>query len=188
MHPSKTYHSLCTYRIFFRPLFCTFIQFQFLVFQCMQIVRQKILITSMYGIHVLQFILLLYFIAFVLSRPCSITQDAGNVTNDCSYHNLVGVPTGILRNTTHLLLNNNRIRSLPVGAFHAMAGLVHLDLSNNLISGFNQDTFTGQHNLTYLNLEFNKMCMDFAAYPIGLFRNRLKLNILKLIDMLHLVF
>ena len=134
----------------------------------------------MYGTHRLPIILFLHFVTFVLSQFCIITQDGDKVTSDCSNHNLIGVPTGVLRNTTHLLLNNNRIKSLPAGVFQAMAGLVHLDLSNNLISGFNQDTFTGLHNLTYLNLDFNKMCMDYAAYPAGLFRDTMKLKMLKL--------
>ena len=74
--------------------------------------------------------------------------------------------TGVLKNTTHLLLGSDWI-----GTF-GFVKQSHFRLQ----SGY----FIGLHNLTYLNLDLNKMCMDYAAYPSGLFRDTVKLKVLKL--------
>nr|AIO08153.1 variable lymphocyte receptor C [Petromyzon marinus] len=62
---------------------------------------------------------------------CSSATDSSPETVDCSSKTLADVPTGIPASTEKLQLNYNQLTSIPDKAFHGLARLTYLELSNN---------------------------------------------------------
>lgn len=76
---------------------------------------------------------------------------------DCSGRGLAALPADLPAATHSLLLLNNRLSSLPAGAFAGLPGLQRLDLSNNFLDGLPRAAFGGLANLTELWLHNNSL-------------------------------
>lgn len=87
--------------------------------------------------------------------PC--TCDGHGLQVDCSGRGLAALPADLPAATRSLLLLNNRLSSLPAGAFAGLSGLQRLDLSNNFLDGLPRAAFGGLANLTELQLRNNSL-------------------------------
>ena len=87
--------------------------------------------------------------------PC--TCDGRGLQVDCSGLGLTAPPPDLPAATRSLLLLNNRLSSLPSGAFANLSGLQRLDLSNNFLDRLPRMAFGDLANLTELQLRNNSL-------------------------------
>ena len=87
--------------------------------------------------------------------PC--TCDGRGLQVDCSGLGLTAPPPDLPAATRSLLLLNNRLSSLPGGAFANLSGLQRLDLSNNFLDRLPRAAFGDLANLTELQLRNNSL-------------------------------
>uniref|UniRef100_A0A8B9Y8D7 Leucine rich repeats and transmembrane domains 2 n=1 Tax=Bos mutus grunniens TaxID=30521 RepID=A0A8B9Y8D7_BOSMU len=87
--------------------------------------------------------------------PC--TCDGRGLQVDCSGLGLTAPPPDLPAATRSLLLLNNRLSSLPGGAFANLSGLQRLDLSNNFLDRLPRMAFGDLANLTELQLRNNSL-------------------------------
>ena len=64
---------------------------------------------------------------------------------------------GGLQSLENLYFANNKISSIPDGAFESLVSVEHLDLSRNSITTVRSGMWTGLHLLQFLNLIHNKI-------------------------------
>ncbi|XP_066580606.1 leucine-rich repeat and transmembrane domain-containing protein 2 [Amia ocellicauda] len=85
--------------------------------------------------------------------PCR----CNNTEVDCSDSGLLALPTNLPLNTKNLLLFNNKLSSLPPGAFSNLSALQSLDLSNNFLDNLPPALFKELGNLSELVLRNNSL-------------------------------
>ncbi|XP_058380564.1 leucine-rich repeat-containing protein 26 [Diceros bicornis minor] len=76
---------------------------------------------------------------------------------NCSGRELPAVPAGLSRSVRALLLDHNRVRALPPGAFVGAGALQHLDLRGNGLHWVHPRAFWGLGALEQLDLSANQL-------------------------------
>ena len=76
---------------------------------------------------------------------------------NCTATNLTTLPVFIPTTTTELLLNNNNLRKIQPYQFFGRFKILTIDLSFNLISFIEENTFHGLNQLNQLNLSHNNL-------------------------------
>ncbi|KAM4850301.1 leucine-rich repeat-containing protein 26 isoform X2 [Urocitellus parryii] len=76
---------------------------------------------------------------------------------NCSALVLVAVPAGLSRRVRTLLLDHNRVRALPPGAFAGAGALLYLDLRENGLRSVHARAFWGLSVLQRLDLSDNQL-------------------------------
>ncbi|KAM6170155.1 leucine-rich repeat-containing protein 26 [Rhynchocyon petersi] len=88
--------------------------------------------------------------------PEACTCAPGGQTN-CSARSLPSVPAGLSRRVRALLLDHNRVYTLPPGAFVGADALLHLDLRENGLRTVHARAFWGLCSLQWLDLGSNQL-------------------------------
>ena len=96
---------------------------------------------------------------------CHVTGAKATVAN-CSYLELVSVPSFLPNTIDTLLLDNNNISTLPSKAFSKFEKLDRLDISNNSISEVMADSFKGLTHLRSLRMQGNRVRFPEKAISI----------------------
>ncbi len=100
---------------------------------------------------------------------------------DCSSQKLRCIPilpSNFESNVTEVDYRNNSIAEIPPYHFENVSETLQiLDVSYNLISVLNKDSFRGLRQLDMLKLGHNRLCLH-SAYPEGLFKDLVNLQIL----------
>ncbi len=82
---------------------------------------------------------------------------------NCSSRHLTGVPEGLPNNAKRLDLSRNQLKTLARRQFSSLSKLEDLDLSDNIISMIEVETFQGLKNLRYLRIKNNRL----KILPVG---------------------
>nr|ABB21181.1 variable lymphocyte receptor A [Eptatretus stoutii] len=91
---------------------------------------------------------------------------------DCSYKELTAIPSNIPTDTDRLVLQGNKLSSLPRTAFHGLNKLTNLDLQWNELQALPAGIFKELKNLETLWVTDNKL----QALPIGVFDQLVELD------------
>ena len=68
---------------------------------------------------------------------------------DCSHRSLTEIPVEIPTITTHLILSDNGITTIPaLGLFNRLPNLQTLDMTRNKITDIEEGTFEGANSIT----------------------------------------
>ncbi|XP_071103210.1 toll-like receptor 4 [Haliotis cracherodii] len=111
--------------------------------------------------------------------PCTCKGDVkGEVTVDCSHKNLTSVPHGIPSTTLHLDLKHNNISSIENNTFLELSRLRDLDFSFNSLTRLERGALRGLVSLEGLNMANNHLHLNIESYPIGVFSELKKLQVL----------
>ncbi|XP_012494993.1 PREDICTED: leucine-rich repeat-containing protein 52 [Propithecus coquereli] len=94
----------------------------------------------------------------------------------CTGRQLTEYPPDIPLNTRRLLLNDNRITSLPAMHLGLLSDLVYLDCQNNRIREVMDYTFIGVFRLIYLDLSSNNLT-SVSPFSFSVLSNLVQLNI-----------
>nr|ABB21086.1 variable lymphocyte receptor A [Eptatretus stoutii] len=96
---------------------------------------------------------------------CTCNDQTKNV--DCSSKGLTAIPSNIPTDTDRLVLQGNKLSSLPRTAFHGLNKLTNLDLNYNELQTLPPGVFDHLTKLTVLWLDNNKL----QSLPEGVFHN-----------------
>ncbi|XP_071138773.1 leucine-rich repeat and immunoglobulin-like domain-containing nogo receptor-interacting protein 3 [Mytilus edulis] len=86
---------------------------------------------------------------------CKVVKAAVDI--DCTYLDLVAVPSGIPNNTVILELNNNNIQSINTSSFIDLLELKSLNVLQNKLMHIVNGMFSDISSLQVLNLDYNHM-------------------------------
>nr|ABB21177.1 variable lymphocyte receptor A [Eptatretus stoutii] len=95
---------------------------------------------------------------------------------DCSSKELTAIPSNIPTDTDRLVLQGNKLSSLPRTAFHGLNKLTYLDLDYNQLQTLPPGVFNQLNDLKTLNLLQNQL----KSLPPGIFDKLTKLTDLQL--------
>nr|ABB21094.1 variable lymphocyte receptor A [Eptatretus stoutii] len=105
---------------------------------------------------------------------CTCNDQTKNV--DCSYKELTAIPSNIPTDTDRLVLQGNKLSSLPRTAFHHLSKLTYLSLGENQLQTLPTGVFDHLVNLNELRLGANQL----KSLPEGVFDKLTKLTRLDL--------
>nr|ABB59070.1 variable lymphocyte receptor A [Eptatretus stoutii] len=103
---------------------------------------------------------------------CTCNDQTKNV--DCSSKGLTAIPSNIPVDTNRLVLQGNKLSSLPHTAFHRLNKLTFLDLRYNKLQTLPAGVFNHLVELDRLDLNYNQL----KSLPPGVFDHLTKLTIL----------
>ncbi|XP_041351606.1 LOW QUALITY PROTEIN: toll-like receptor 4 [Gigantopelta aegis] len=89
----------------------------------------------------------------IRDNPCTVIKTVAN----CSHQELSGVPSRLPKTITVLLMDHNKLFSLPSHEFSKFKNLTDLDISNNVIHYVSDDAFHGVTRLQRLHMENNNV-------------------------------
>nr|ABB21150.1 variable lymphocyte receptor A [Eptatretus stoutii] len=105
---------------------------------------------------------------------CTCNDQTKNV--DCSYKELTAIPSNIPTDTDRLVLQGNKLSSLPHTAFHGLSSLTYLSLFNNKLQTLPAGVFDELKNLENLRIQQNQL----KSLPPKIFDKLTKLTLLYL--------
>nr|ABB21154.1 variable lymphocyte receptor A [Eptatretus stoutii] len=107
---------------------------------------------------------------------CTCNDQTKNV--DCSYKELTAIPSNIPTDTDRLVLQGNKLSSLPRTAFHNLNKLTFLSLGTNQLQTLPAGVFDQLRNLETLYLQYNEL----KSLPSGIFDKLTKITYLDLYE------
>lgn len=119
------------------------------------------------------------YLFLVPSTCCPETCWCSNATQptvDCSYRNLINVPTGLPFDLRHLSLSVNDIRDLNAASFTNILKVKFLWIAYNKITTIQPGTFQNLTNLTNLDLSHNQL-LDFPWQDLSALKYLQLLNL-----------
>lgn len=93
----------------------------------------------------------------VYDCPGSCACFNNNTVIDCSHRNLTTMPGPFPTASTRILVNNNRISTIPLDSFQYLPALLTIDVSSNLISNIPNNAFTGSDVIAEVFLNNNRI-------------------------------